>query len=77
MEVLEGFVRSALDDTAPRAFAVIDPLIIRITNWPQGKVESFQTPIHPKFPEMGKRTVQMSGTVVIDKCDWRDEDEAK
>ena len=74
MEVLEGVVRAELDEESPRAFAVMDPLVVHITNYPEGKVEEFEASIHPKKPELGKRTVKFSGTVVIDKSDFLEED---
>ena len=51
----------ALEDQAARAFAVLDPVLLTITNWPQGKVEEFETEVHPKRPELGTRKIPFSG----------------
>merc|ERR1711935_525964 len=74
MEVLEGVVRGELDEEAHRAFAVMDPLVVIISNYPDGQVEEFQSSVHPKKPEMGQRTLPFSKTIVIDKSDFREED---
>jgi glutaminyl-tRNA synthetase len=37
-----------LEDTSPRAFAVLNPIKLTITNWPEGKVEMFEADCHPQ-----------------------------
>ena len=72
MEVLEGVVRSELDEGAPRAFAILDPLVVRISNH-SGEVEWFELSVHPK-KDMGKRRVPFGSTVMIDRSDFREQD---
>jgi glutaminyl-tRNA synthetase len=61
--VLEDCVRETLDPAAPRAMAVIDPLKVTITNWPEGEVDNIEVPVHPKVEAMGMRTLPFDGTV--------------
>jgi glutaminyl-tRNA synthetase len=51
----------ALEDEAARAFGVLDPVLLTITNWPEGKVEEFEAEVHPKRPELGTRKIPFSG----------------
>eukprot|EP00741_Cyanophora_paradoxa_P010732 tig00020538_g10374.t1 len=71
---LEGVVRDECDEQCSRAMAVLAPLKVTITNWPQGKVEQIQIANHPKYPERGTHTVAMTGTVYIEQTDFRLED---
>ncbi|KAA8490938.1 Glutamine--tRNA ligase [Porphyridium purpureum] len=73
MSVLEDSVRADLEDVAPRAFAVLEPIKLVITNWPEGEVEWFEVLVHPKRPEMGVRRVPFSGEVYIDSSDFMQE----
>mmetsp|Transcript_10181 Transcript_10181/g.23836 ORF Transcript_10181/g.23836 Transcript_10181/m.23836 type:complete len:872 (+) Transcript_10181:59-2674(+) len=69
MSVLEDCARTTLEDTAARAFAVLQPIKVTITNWPEGKVEMFEADVHPK-KDMGKREIPFSGSVYIDSDDF-------
>ena len=71
--VLENCVREALDSTAPRAMAVLDPIKVVIENWPEGQVEWLDAPRHPKNPEFGTRPVPLTGEVYIERSDYMDE----
>ena len=72
ISVLEDCAREVLEDEARRAFAVLDPILLTITNWPEGEVEEFEVESHPKKPEMGMRTVPFSGQVYIDREDFNE-----
>jgi glutaminyl-tRNA synthetase len=76
MELLEGIVRNELDDSAPRAFAIMDAIKVTISNHPGGEPEVKEVPVHPKRPEMGNRQLPFTKTVYIDRSDFREEDEA-
>ena len=52
---LEHCLRADLDDTAERVMAVIRPIKLTITNYPEGQSETFEVENHPKHPEMGTR----------------------
>lgn len=45
ISVLEECAREVLDDSSPRALAILNPLKVTITNWPVGKVENFITEV--------------------------------
>ena len=71
--VLEDCVRETLDPTAPRAMAVLDPIKVVITSWPEGEVDILDGPMHPKLPDLGRREVPFTRTVLIERSDF-DED---
>ncbi|MBC8259999.1 MAG: glutamine--tRNA ligase/YqeY domain fusion protein [SAR324 cluster bacterium] len=73
MSVLEDSAREVLDKTAPRAMAVLHPLKVVITNYPEGKTEDFEPSRHPKNTEMGKRKVPFSREIYIDHDDFRED----
>ncbi|HEX3125095.1 MAG TPA: glutamine--tRNA ligase, partial [Rhodanobacteraceae bacterium] len=68
--VLEGCVRDELDASAPRRFAVIDPLKLVITNLPEGHAESLTFPNHPKDEAFGTRSVSLSRELWIEREDF-------
>lgn len=57
MDLLESCVRDELNENAPRAMAVLDPLKVVIDNYPEGKTEEIEVEVHPNHPEMGTRKV--------------------
>eukprot|EP00977_Amphora_coffeiformis_P002239 scaffold426_cov219-Amphora_coffeaeformis.AAC.1 len=71
--VLEDCVREVMDDTTPRAFCVVDPLKVTITNW-EGGLEEFTVDRHPKLDEMGQRNIRFGGEVYIERSDFFDTD---
>ena len=73
MSVLEDCVREDLDPKAPRAMVVLRPLKLTITNWPENHTEELDAPVHPKRPELGRRTVPLSQTVYIEREDFSEE----
>jgi glutaminyl-tRNA synthetase len=70
---LEHCLRDNLNDTATRAMAVLDPIKLVITNYPEDKTEEFQVENHPNHPEMGTRTVTFSRELYIEKTDFMEE----
>lgn len=73
MGVLESAIRSELDATAPRRMAVLNPLRVVISNYPEGQQESLRGPNHPKDAEMGSRELQFTREIYIDRDDFREE----
>ena len=73
MSVLEDSAREELDKTAPRAMAVLRPLKVVITNYPEDKTEEFEPSRHPKNPEMGTRKVPFTREIYIDQDDFRED----
>ncbi|MBU0965428.1 MAG: glutamine--tRNA ligase/YqeY domain fusion protein, partial [Proteobacteria bacterium] len=73
MGVLENAIRNDLNDTAPRAMAVLRPLKVVITNYPQEQEEELEIDNHPKNPEMGKRKVSFCREIYIEQDDFMEE----
>lgn len=72
MMALESCIRDDLNEHAPRAMAVLDPVKVIIENMSQ-EVEMVTMPNHPNQPEMGSREVPFSREVYIDRADFREE----
>ncbi|MDD4915003.1 MAG: glutamine--tRNA ligase/YqeY domain fusion protein [Methylococcales bacterium] len=70
MAVLENCIREDLNERAPRAMAVLQPLRVVITNWEDGKTETYQIANHPQKPELGSREVVFSKTILIERDDF-------
>ena len=68
--MLESCVRDELNETAPRAMAVLHPLKLVIDNYPEGKEEEIEIENHPNHPEMGTRTVKFSRELYIEREDF-------
>lgn len=73
MGSLESCIRDDLNENAPRAMAVLDPVKIVIENFEEGKVESLTVANHPNKPEMGERKVPFTREVWIEREDFREE----
>jgi glutaminyl-tRNA synthetase len=69
-DILENCVREDLDGVAHRAMAVLDPIKVVIENYPEGREEEIESPIHPKKSEMGNRKLYFSREVFIDRADF-------
>lgn len=68
--LLEFCIREQLNKTAPRVMAVLDPLKVIITNYPEGKSEILTTENNPEDPEGGTRNVPFSREIYIEKEDF-------
>lgn len=68
--LLESCVRDELNENAPRAMAVLEPLKVVIDNYPEGQMEEIEVDIHPNKPEMGKRKVTFSRNLYIEQDDF-------
>ncbi|WP_440863542.1 glutamine--tRNA ligase [Symbiopectobacterium purcellii] len=73
MAALESCIRDDLNEHAPRAMAVLDPVKVIIENLPEGHEEWVSMPNHPNKPEMGTRQVPFSREIYIDRADFREE----
>lgn len=73
MAALEACIREDLNQNAPRAMAVVDPLRLVIENYPPAKHEILNVPNHPNKPEMGRHNVPFSGEIWIDRADFREQ----
>lgn len=70
---LEHCLREDLNENAERTMAVINPVKLIITNYPEGKSEEFETENNPNRPEDGKRKITFSRECYIEKEDYMDE----
>ena len=70
MTVLENAIRHDLEASAKRVFGVLNPLKVVITNYPEGKQESFTVKNHPKDDSMGTREIPFGPEVYIDHDDF-------
>ncbi len=73
MAQLEFFVRDNLNYSAQRRMAVIDPLKITITNYPEDQYETFEAVNNPEDETAGKRFVTFSREVYIERSDFMEE----
>lgn len=73
MSVLESCIRDDLNENAPRAMAVLDPIKLVIENYPEGQVEELNVKNHPNIEEMGSRVVPFSKELFIEAEDFREE----
>ncbi|MEY4176291.1 MAG: hypothetical protein RI900_3456 [Actinomycetota bacterium] len=70
IELLESFIRGELNRSAQRRMAVLKPVKLVITNWPQGHVETVQIQNNPENPDDGARDVEFSGELWIERDDF-------
>ena len=73
MSTLEFCVREDLNQNAPRAMAVIDPVKVVIENYSDHLDEVLNMPNHPNRPELGNREVVFTRELFIDRADFREE----
>ena len=71
--LLEHCLREDLNQNAPRAMAVLRPVRLTITNYPEGESETFSTDINPAHPEAGTRPVAFSRHLWIEREDFLEE----
>ena len=70
MGMLENCVREDLGDVAERRMAVLRPLKVVLTNYPEGQVEMMQAMNHPNNPDMGTREIPFSRELWIEQDDF-------
>ena len=70
---LEHCLREDLNDSATRTMAVLHPLRLTVTNYPEGQTEIFEVENHPNHPEMGKREILFSRDLWIEQDDFMEE----
>ncbi len=70
MGMLENSIREALGDSAERRMAVLKPLKVVLTNYPDGQVETMTAMNHPNDPDMGTREVPFGRELWIEHDDF-------
>ncbi len=73
ISLLEFFVRDELNKTALRRMAVLDPVKLVITNYPEGRTEYMEIENNPEKPETGKRRVPFSRVLWIEQEDFMED----
>jgi glutaminyl-tRNA synthetase len=75
--LLEFSIREDLNKTAPRVMAVVDPLKLVITNYPEGQIEEVELVNNPEEPESGSRTIPFGREIYIEREDFMVDPPAK
>ena len=70
LALLEHCLREDLNQRAPRVMAVLNPLKVVLTNYPDQQVEEFDAINNPEDPEMATRKVPFSKVLYIDRDDF-------
>ncbi|MFN0216427.1 MAG: glutamine--tRNA ligase/YqeY domain fusion protein, partial [Saprospiraceae bacterium] len=70
MSLLEFCIREDLNKLALRRFAVLDPLKVLITNYPEDKIEFLETENNPEAPETGHRPLEFGHEIWIEQDDF-------
>ena len=73
MSLLEYSVREDLNTKAPRVMAVLNPVKLTISNYPDDKEELLEAEINPEHPELGQRTIPFSKNLLIEREDFKEE----
>jgi len=71
--LLEFSLREHLNQIAPRVFAVLDPVKVVITNYPEGKIEEMELINNPEDPEGGSRLIPFSREIYIERDDFMED----
>ena len=72
--LLEYCVRQDLNERSNRYMVVSDdPIKVTLTNWEPGKVEWFEAPLNPAFPDGPKRRIPFTGELLIDRADFMED----
>ncbi|MGN0627658.1 MAG: glutamine--tRNA ligase/YqeY domain fusion protein [Oscillospiraceae bacterium] len=70
VELLEHCIRDELNSTAQRRMAVLDPVKVVVTNYPEDRTEYFEVPNNVNDPEAGSRKVEFSRELYIEREDF-------
>ncbi len=73
VHVLESSLRDDLNRHAPRAMAVLRPLKVVITNYPEGQTEQLEAVNNPEAPDAGTRQIPFSRELYIERDDFMED----
>lgn len=73
LSTLETIVREDLDRTTKRVMAVLRPLKVVLTNYPEDKTETISAKYHPKDESFGRRELPFSNTIYIEHDDFMED----
>ncbi len=77
VELLEHCIREDLNRNAPRTMAVMNPVKLIITNYPEGEAEILHGNLNPEDPESGTRPIPFSREIFIEKDDFMENPPSK
>ncbi|MNJ49100.1 Glutamine--tRNA ligase [compost metagenome] len=77
LKMLEHFIREDLKLKALRTMAVVDPLKVVITNYPEGQSELLEAENNSENPEMGNRQIPFSREIYIEREDFMEDPPSK
>jgi glutaminyl-tRNA synthetase len=77
IQMLEHAVRNVLNRTAPRRFAVLDPVKLVIENYPEGATEEVEAINNPEDPSAGTRTLPFGRELFIERDDFMEDPPGK
>lgn len=77
IQLLEFFVREDLNKIATRVMAVVDPVKLVITNYPENTEELLETENNPEQEDAGTREVPFSRELYIEREDFKEEGNKK
>ena len=70
---LEHYLRRELNQTATRVMAVLDPLRVVITNYPEGRTEQIEAEDNPEDPAAGTRLLPFTRELFIERSDFMEQ----
>jgi glutaminyl-tRNA synthetase len=73
MGLLENSIREDLNEHASRAMAVLNPLKVVLTNYPEGQTEGMTAANHPNRPELGEREIPFARELYIERDDFMED----
>jgi len=78
LDKLDFCIRDDLNHKVRRVQAVLDPIKVTITNWPEGKVDELDASYYPHdVPLEGSRKLPFSGELYIERADFMEEPSKK
>ena len=73
LALLEFSLREDLNEHARRLMAVVDPVLVRVRNWPADTVDHFEADYHPSDRSRGARRIAFSGAFYVEREDYMDD----
>lgn len=70
IELLEYCIREELNSSSERRIAVLDPIKVVVTNYPEDREEEFEVSNNPQNPDAGVRKVKFTRELYIDRSDF-------
>ena len=72
LQVLENCIREELNAAAHRRMAVLEPLKVTLTDWPEDQAQALEMQNHPSQPEEGTRSIPFTRELYIERSDFEE-----